>query len=145
MGAPQLLRVFLSLDCHFYIAFCTAYFPFLLLHGWDSMAQSSPVLLCLHWRSSISFCTSCPPLLALLWLCVPSSFPISTPQTQFGGLHFHSVLLRHLLCTPLLHTALPIWHSSLLVVSTLRHPNILYCHLNLPLDSQLAVITVHHC
>ena len=41
-----------------------------------------------------------------------ASIPIGARQHRLGTLLFNSALLQHLWCTPLFHTALPIWRSS---------------------------------
>jgi len=64
----------------------------------NSTYHSQSVLLCLDRCPSIALLT-------------PSPHPFGAPQLRFDAHLFHSALLQNLLCTPLFHTALPIWRS----------------------------------
>ena len=84
----------LGLDCHFYIEFCTS----------APAHPSPPSARQLVWTLlNPHRCSS-----AYIWCFW---IPVGAPYPRFDAF-FHSVLLHHLLCTPLVYTALPIWHCS---------------------------------
>jgi len=145
MGAPPLPpRLLVWIVAHiFHSIFSPSPFFSALLH-WDCTRQSPSVLLCQDWRSSIWFRTpyllfSTPPI---VW----ANFnPIGTPQPRFGALHFHSTLLQHLLCTPLSHTAFPVWSSSVPGSCSLFRPNISCSLWNPHLNLLTANFRLHLC
>jgi len=98
------------------LSYCIAHFS-----AWEGSSSILPGAPLLGEHSSIPISVPLPGLM-LLYVILDSGPPpvrcssisVSTPHRRYDNLLFHPMLLQYLLCTPLFHTALPIWRSSVL-------------------------------